>query len=193
MAALGVLTGGIAHNINNLLGVVVGNLELLRERAPQDAESAEYTREALEAALSGAELVRGMLAFARQQPLRRQRIDINELVSDVVNILGRLLGEDVEVSLHLGDEVWPVMTDPAQLEASIMNLAVNAREAMPRGRRLSISTPKPLLGRDGGGRRSSRSAGGPCGDRGHRHRHRHVVGGHELYLRTVLLHQGSCC
>jgi PAS domain S-box-containing protein len=149
MAAIGILTGGVAHNINNLLSVIVGNIELLRERATQDRESAECTHEAIEAALRGAELIRHMLAFARQQPLRPKRVDVNDLVSNVVKTIRGLLGDDVEISLHLSSEmVWPVLTDPAQLETSIVNLAVNAREAMPRGGRLSISTCNHYLGLD---------------------------------------------
>jgi nitrogen-specific signal transduction histidine kinase/ActR/RegA family two-component response regulator len=147
MAAVGILTGGVAHNINNLLGVIIGNLELLRERTLQTKESAEYTHEALDAAVRGAELVRRMLAFARQQPLRPERVDINDLVANVVKTLQGLLGEHVELSLHLTDEkVWPVLTDTAQLEAGLVNLAVNAREAMPRGGRLGISTCNRHLG-----------------------------------------------
>jgi CheY-like chemotaxis protein len=122
---------------------------LLRERATQDRESAECTHEAVEAALRGAELIRHMLAFARQQPLRPKRIDVNDLVSNVVKTIRGLLGDDVEISLHLsGEMVWPVLTDAVQLETSIVNLAVNAREAMPRGGRLSISTRNHHLGPD---------------------------------------------
>jgi two-component system, cell cycle sensor histidine kinase and response regulator CckA len=150
MAAVGILTGGIAHNINNLLSVVIANIDLLRERMAQDSEAAEYAREAIAAALRGAELIRHMLAFARQQPLRPQRIDINDLVANVARTLRGLLGEAVEVSLHLADDemLWPVLSDAAQLEATIMNLAVNAREAMPHGGRLSISTANRRLGAD---------------------------------------------
>jgi PAS domain S-box-containing protein len=147
MAAVGILTGGVAHNINNLLGVIIGNLELLRERTLQTKEGAEYTHEALDAAVRGAELVRRMLAFARQQPLRPERVDINDLVANVVKTLRGLLGQHVELSLHLADgKVWPVSTDTAQLEAGLVNLAVNAREAMPHGGRLSISTCNRHLG-----------------------------------------------
>jgi PAS domain S-box-containing protein len=146
MAAMGIFTGGVAHNINNLLGVIIGNMELLRERTAEDKKSMEYAHEAIEAALQGAELIRRMLAFARQQPLRPQRIDINELVSNIVKTLGGLIGEDVQVSLHLSEEmVWPVLIDGPQLEASIMNLAVNAREAMPHGGRLDFSTSNRRL------------------------------------------------
>jgi PAS domain S-box-containing protein len=146
MAAMGIFTGGVAHNINNLLSVIIGNMELLRERTAEDKKSMEYAHEAIEAALQGAELIRRMLAFARQQPLRPQRIDINELVSNIVKTLGGLIGEDVQVSLHLSEEmVWPVLIDGPQLEASIMNLAVNAREAMPHGGRLDFSTSNRRL------------------------------------------------
>jgi PAS domain S-box-containing protein len=149
MATVGIFTGGVAHNINNLLTVIIGNLELLRDRTTQDGESAECTREALAAAFRGADLVRHMLAFAREQPLRPQRIDINDLVSTVVKTLQSLLGDDIEVSLHLSDEpVWPVLADAAQLEAAIINLAVNAQEAMPNGGFLGISTCNRRLDAD---------------------------------------------
>jgi PAS domain S-box-containing protein len=141
LAAIGTLTGGIAHNINNLLTIIVSNLELLRSQTALDKEGEEYAREAFEAALRGSGLVRHMLAFAREQPLRPQRIDINDLISNVAQTLQSLLGEEVGISLHLSEDVsWPVLTDAAQLEASIINLAVNAQEAMPNGGTLSIST-----------------------------------------------------
>jgi PAS domain S-box-containing protein len=140
MEAIGNLTGGMAHDFNNLLGVIVGNLGLARERLGSDEELQEIVGEALEAAWRGADLTRSLLAFARRQPLRPARIDINELVSNTVRLLQRLLGEDIDVSLNLAERVWPVMADPAQLEASLANLATNARDAMPKGGRLIITT-----------------------------------------------------
>ena len=115
MEAIGNLTGGMAHDFNNLLGVIVGNLELLRERQAGDLE-AELAREALDAALSGADLTRRLLAFARRQPLQPGRANINELIARISKLLDRTLGEEIEISLELGTEVWPVMVDPAQLE-----------------------------------------------------------------------------
>jgi PAS domain S-box-containing protein len=149
MAAVGVLTGGIAHNINNLLSIIVMSIEMLRGRTAEDKQCQEHTGAAIEAAMRGAELIRQLLAFARQQPLQPQLINVNQLVSRIVATLRPLLGEGVEVSLHLANEaVWPVLTDTVQLETSIVNLAVNAREAMTHGGRLSISTRNLHLGED---------------------------------------------
>jgi PAS domain S-box-containing protein len=148
MEAIGNLTGGMAHDFNNLLGVVVGNLDLANEQAGDNEDMRELISEALEAAWRGADLTRRLLAFARRQPLRPARIDVNDLVSDTVRLLRRLLGEDIEVSLNLGADVWPVTADPAQLEASLANLATNARDAMPRGGRLIIETQNRYLDAD---------------------------------------------
>ena len=148
MEAIGNLTGGMAHDFNNLLGIIVGNLDLARERGGSDAELQEMVGEALDAALRGADLTRRLLAFARRQPLRPVRIDINELVSDTVRLLRRLLGEDIEISLELAEKIWPVTIDPAQLEASLANLATNARDAMPKGGRLIITTANRHLDAD---------------------------------------------
>jgi PAS domain S-box-containing protein len=148
MEAIGNLTGGMAHDFNNMLGVVVGNLDLVRERLGGDKELHEMVGEALEAAWRGADLTRRLLAFARRQPLRPARIEINGLVSDTVRLLRRLLGEDIEVVLELGNDIWPVMADPAQLEASLANLATNARDAMPTGGRLIITTSNRHLDAD---------------------------------------------
>jgi PAS domain S-box-containing protein len=140
MEAIGNLTGGMAHDFNNMLGVIIGNVDLLRDPRKDDAETDELTRNVLEAADHGADLTRRLLAFARQQPLRPQRVDMNELVSDITRLLSRTLGEDIEILLDLSPEVWPVVADPAQLEATLTNLANNARDAMPHGGRLMIVT-----------------------------------------------------
>src|SRR5581483_9419985 len=122
MEAIGNLTGGMAHDFNNLLGIIIGNLDLLRE-VKQDAESEELATEALDAALRGADLTRRLLAFARRQPLKPEKTDLNELVAGIAKLLKRTLREDIEVTLQLAADVWPVMVDPAQLESSITNLA----------------------------------------------------------------------
>ena len=136
MEAIGNLTGGMAHDFNNLLAVVTGNLEMARPRAGADETLAELISEAYDAAWHGANLTRRLLAFARRQPLKPVRINVNELVDETVGLLRRLLGEDIEVSLNLASSVWPIVADPAQLAASLTNLATNARDAMPRGGRL---------------------------------------------------------
>jgi PAS domain S-box-containing protein len=148
MEAIGNLTGGMAHDFNNMLGVIIGNIDLLRDLKTDDPDVDELTREALDAAFRGAELTRRLLAFARQQPLQPQRVEVNELVSGITRLLSRTLGEDVEISLHLSPELWPVAVDPAQLEASLTNLATNARDAMPDGGRLMVVTGNRCLDDD---------------------------------------------
>ena len=150
MEAVGMLAGGMAHDFNNLLGVIIGNLELLRMRTNLDRDEAQLSLDALDAAMRGADLVRGLLAFARRQPLAPRRLEVNELVSATVKLLRRLLGETIEISFDPSiNGVWPVLTDPAQFEASLMNLAINARDAMPRGGRLTIATSNhPLTAED---------------------------------------------
>jgi PAS domain S-box-containing protein len=140
LEAIGQLTGGMAHDFNNLLGIIIGNLDLLREGPKDEAEAVELRDEALEAALRGADLIRRLLAFARRQPLRPQRVDINELIANLVKLLSRTLGEQVVVTTALAADLWPTVIDPIQLEAAITNLATNARDAMPKGGQLTIVT-----------------------------------------------------
>jgi len=120
----------------------------LRERWDDDRESSELSDAALEAALRGADLTRQMLAFARQQPLAPEQCDINRVIRTITRLLRRTLGEDIVIQLHLAAEVWPVMVDRAQLGAAITNLATNARDAMPDGGRLTISTHNTGLDED---------------------------------------------
>jgi PAS domain S-box-containing protein len=148
MEAIGNLTGGMAHDFNNVLGVVVGNLDLQRSLLVPGSEPLELADEALEAALRGAELTRRLLAFARRQPLAPQRVILNDLILNIVKLLERMLGERVDISLHLARSVWPVVIDPAQLESAITNLATNARDAMPKGGSLTIVTANRNLDED---------------------------------------------
>jgi PAS domain S-box-containing protein len=138
MEAVGQLTGGIAHDFNNLLGVVIGNLDLLEERIVADPESTELLREALHAALRGAELTRQLLAVARRQPLQPKVVETDRVVTGISQLLARAIGGQIKIVLQLPDGVWPVLIDPAQLEAAMLNLAVNARDAMPDGGTLTI-------------------------------------------------------
>jgi PAS domain S-box-containing protein len=148
MEAIGNLTGGMAHDFNNMLGVIIGNIDLLRDLRKDDADVDELTREALDAAFRGADLTRRLLAFARQQPLQPKCVDVNALVSGITRLLSRTLGEDVEISLQLSPQLWPIVADPAQLEASLTNLATNARDAMPDGGRLVVVTGNRCLDAD---------------------------------------------
>ena len=148
MEAIGNLTGGMAHDFNNLLGVIIGNADLLRDLETADPEADELIRNVLDAAFRGAELTRRLLAFARQQPLSPRRIDVNQLVSGIIRLLSRTLGENIEIVLSLSSEVSPIVADPAQLEAAIANLATNARDAMPGGGRLTVATADCRLDAD---------------------------------------------
>ena len=148
MEAVGNLTGGLAHDFNNLLGIIILNLDLLAEAKEDDPETAEITSEAMGAALRGAELIRRLLAFARRQPLEAKPTDINALAADITKLLARTLGEDIEIALELAPNVWPTVIDPAQLEASLANLATNARDAMENGGRLTIATANRHLDED---------------------------------------------
>ncbi len=148
MEAIGNLTGGLAHDFNNLLSVVIGNLDLLREDLAKGSGMDELANEALTAALRGAELTRRLLAFARRQPLSPKVIDVNELTEGVTRLLARTLGTNIEIRLEPGTDVWPVVADPVQLEASLVNLAANARDAMPNGGALQISTGNSHLDED---------------------------------------------
>ena len=138
MESIGNLTGGMAHDFNNLLGIIIGNLDLLGEHLT-DSQSKQFNAQALGAALRGSDLTRRLLAFARQQPLQPRLIDVNKLISELISLLSRTLGEDIQITLHLAN-VWPIVADPAQLEASITNLANNGRDAMPKGGVLHITT-----------------------------------------------------
>jgi PAS domain S-box-containing protein len=160
MEAIGNLTGGMAHDFNNMLGVIIGNIDLLRDLKGDDPDIDELTHEALDAAFRGADLTRRLLAFARQQPLRPQHVDVNELVSGITRLLRRTIGEDIEISLDLTAELWPVVVDPAQLEASLTNLATNARDAMTDGGRLMIATGNRTLDADYAAQHAEVLAGG---------------------------------
>ena len=148
MEAIGNLTGGMAHDFNNLLGVIIGNLDLLREHPGVGPEIDELAREALEAATRGADLTRGLLAFARRQPLQPRRVEVNDVVAGITKLLRRTLGERIEVTLELSGETWAVTADPVQLEVTLANLATNARDAMPTGGRLAVATRNCRLDED---------------------------------------------
>lgn len=149
LEALGQLTGGLAHDFNNLLAIIIGNLDLLRDRqSGYPADSEELTRDALEAALRGADLIRRLLAFSRRQPLQPSRIGVTELIAGIVKLLERTIGEQFKIILDFNPDTWPIVVDPAQLESCLINLATNARDAMPNGGSLTIATGNCLLDED---------------------------------------------
>ena len=140
LESVGQLTGGIAHDFNNLLTVVLGNAELLAESLELPEELEPIARNIGDAAMRGAELTRRLLAFARRQPLEPEPTDVNRLIRDLEPLLRRSLGEACEIEVSRGAGLWPAMIDASQLESALMNLAINARDAMPGGGRLTIET-----------------------------------------------------
>jgi hypothetical protein len=137
MEAVGQLAGGVAHDFNNLALVISGHADLLLERL-DDPRGRESAREIRRAADQAGELTRQLLAFSRRQVLHPVELDVSEVVADLVPMLGRLIGDDVELSTRLATGAGTVQADPAQLRQVVMNLVLNARDAMPRGGRLSI-------------------------------------------------------
>ena len=138
MEAIGQVTGGVAHDFNNLLAVIIGNLRLLQEQLDERSDGAELLREALDASKAGAELTGRLLAFGRGQALQPRLTDLNALIASVKRMLGRTLGEDIAIRLDLASDLKSIVIDRGQLEASLLNLAINARDAMPGGGELLI-------------------------------------------------------
>jgi len=148
MEAVGQLTGGVAHDFNNILTVIIGMTELLSDELAQNEALSPIVAAIDEAATRGAQLTQRMLAFARKQPLQARELDLNEVVSRSVKLLDRILGEHIAVKTVLADGLWRTLADPSQLEDTILNLAVNARDAMPNGGQLIIETANAVLDED---------------------------------------------
>ena len=141
MEAVGQLTGGIAHDFNNLLTIVIGNLDMLARRfRPGDTAVQGLVSAAARGANRAAILTQRLLAFSRRQPLEPGVTDVNGLVSGMVDLLRRTLGESIRIETGLAEDLWPCFVDQNQLENALLNLAINARDAMPGGGRLSIAT-----------------------------------------------------
>jgi PAS domain S-box-containing protein len=138
MEAIGRLTGGVAHDFNNLLMAITGSLELLRKRLPDDPRLHRLVDNAMQGAQRGASLTQRMLAFARRQELKPDLVDVGHLVGSMTDLLSRSLGPAIELETHLVEPISPVLIDANQLELAILNLAVNAKDAMPEGGRMII-------------------------------------------------------
>ena len=139
MDAIGQLTGGVAHDFNNLLMAILGSLELVRKRLPYDPRVTPLIENAVLGAERGASLTQRMLAFARKQELRLESVDLTQMVGGLLGFLQRSIGPSVRIDMRLPDDLPPVRTDPAQLESALLNLVVNARDAMPDGGVVTIS------------------------------------------------------
>ncbi|NKB54903.1 MAG: PAS domain S-box protein [Alphaproteobacteria bacterium] len=148
MEAVGQLTGGLAHDFNNLLGVIIGNLDFLGEALEEDKDLGGYVKTATKAAVGGAELNKRLLAFSRTQPLAPKVLDLNAHVSGMLAVLRRTLGETITLEAIQNDTLWSCDVDPAQVETALLNLAINARDAMPSGGTLTIETANVRLDDD---------------------------------------------
>ncbi len=148
MEAIGRLAGGVAHDFNNLLTVIAGYSDFIRAASAPDDERRQDADEIRHAAARAALLTQQLLAFSRKQVLRPEVLEINRVVAEASRMLGRLIGEDLALGLHLGADVGAVLIDAGQLQQVLMNLAVNARDAMPHGGRLMIETGAVVIERE---------------------------------------------
>jgi PAS domain S-box-containing protein len=145
METIGQLAGGVAHDFNNILTAIMGYVELVLEELPPDAPVYDDLLQVQHAARRAAALVQQLMAFARKQVIEPYVLDLNELLDEMDKLLRRLLGADIEFVTRPASELWPVRADPAQIQQVIVNLAVNARDAMPHGGTLTIETANVLL------------------------------------------------
>ena len=139
LETIGQLTGGVAHDFNNLLSVILGSLSLLKKRLPPDPRATRLIDGAIQGAERGATLTKRLLAFARRQELKLEAIELQTLIPDMVDFLRQSVGPGVEIAVDIADDVAPIMIDANQFELALMNLAVNARDAMPQGGLLTIA------------------------------------------------------
>lgn len=137
MEAVGQLTGGVAHDFNNLLAVILGNVDLIQEKLGDEHHELNAV---FRAAQRGAELTNRLLAFSRRTPLRPSLINANDLIGDMVGMMTRTLGETIDVRPEKAEGLWNIMADQSQIDSAVLNLAINARDAMPDGGRLTITT-----------------------------------------------------
>ncbi len=148
MEAVGQLTGGVAHDFNNLLTVIIGNIDFLESEAGDNPRLRKLTATIRRSAERGSRLTTQLLAFSRRQPLRPETCNLNALIIDFDVLIKRAVGEPVAVRSNLHPGLWPCNVDPAQFEASMLNLIVNARDAMPSGGQLSIETKNVVIAAD---------------------------------------------
>ncbi|PZA11592.1 hybrid sensor histidine kinase/response regulator [Rhodopseudomonas palustris] len=152
MESIGQLTGGIAHDFNNMLTVITGTIDIISDGVADQPHLAAIAKLISEAADRGSELTRLLLAFARKQPLRPDETEVNALLAGLQSLLRPTLGEPIEVATVLAPDTWPIYVDRGQLESALVNLAVNARDAMPKGGKLTIETSNVVVDQDLGKR-----------------------------------------
>ncbi|RMD65370.1 MAG: PAS domain S-box protein, partial [Alphaproteobacteria bacterium] len=140
IGALGQLTGGVAHEFNNLLGIIIGNLELLEGALDgvSEPDADKFVATAMRAALRGVEQTQRLLSFARKQELRPTAVNLTAAMPDIATMIRTALAPNMMLTIDLADDLWPILVDPGQLEGALLNLAINARDAMPDGGTLTI-------------------------------------------------------
>ena len=160
MQAIGQLTGGIAHDFNNMLAIIIGALDMTKRRmAKGDMDIVKFVDGAMDGARRAATLTQRLLSFSRRAPLSPDIIDINRLITGMEELLRRTLGETIQLEFVLGGGLWSTNVDPGELENAVINLAVNARDAMPAGGRLTIETSNGHLDDDYAARHHEVEAG----------------------------------
>ncbi len=145
MEAVGQLTGGIAHDFNNILGIISGNLELLRRKVTDHPKALEYVEEAYEGAQRGAKITKKLLGFSRKDPGSSEPANVNEIIEGMENLIAKSLTARINVETHLSDNLWNVNIDPGDFEDGLINISLNARDAMPEGGSLVIETANKVL------------------------------------------------
>ncbi|UPJ52250.1 PAS domain S-box protein [Bradyrhizobium sp. 200] len=159
MDAVGQLTGGVAHDFNNILTVITGTIGILEEGVADQPQLVAITRLIDEAAERGANLTKHLLAFARKQPLQPVELDVNALVLEAAKLLHPTLGEHIEITPLLAEDAWTALADPNQLSTAVLNLAINARDAMPNGGKLALETSNVFLDENYAGMHSEVAVG----------------------------------
>ena len=140
LEAIGQLTGGIAHDFNNLLGVIIGNLDLLDRMVDGNEAAAKRVRTAQKAAMRGADITRRLLVFSSNEELKPSVVLLGDSIQNMIELAGRALGAEIKITTHIDESVPPLFVDPAGLESALLNLVVNARDAMPKGGSIIISS-----------------------------------------------------
>lgn len=145
MEAIGQLTGGIAHDFNNILGIVMGNLELLQSRLEDNIPAQERIKKALTASRRAADLTAKLLHFARKEALKVSQVSVNDFIDNLEELISKSLTASIKVESHLSEDLWQVAVNPGELEDTLLNLSLNARDAMPEGGTLTIKTQNKVL------------------------------------------------
>ena len=191
MEAVGQLTGGVAHDFNNILTVITGTIGILTEAVAHDPQLAAIARMIDDAAERGANLTQHLLAFARKQPLQPREVDVNALVLETAKLLRPTLGEQIEIAPLLAADAWTALVDPSQLTTAILNLALNARDAMPYGGKLTLESKSVYLDDSYAEHAQRGHPGRLCHGRGKRHRRGDIRRQSGKGLRSLLHHQGG--